>query len=75
MSSGPYRFSRNPIYLSFAIFSLGVALLVNSGWGLLLLIPAVLSTHYLAILPEERYLGDKFGGEYLAYCARVRRWV
>ena len=52
-----------------------MALLVNSGWGLLLLVPAVAVTHFLVIAREERYLEGKFGDEYSAYRERVRRWI
>jgi len=72
---GPYRFTRNPIYLGFAALYLGLALLVNSLWPLLLL-PAVIAlvqTHVIA--REEAYLEARFGEEYRTYKARVRRWI
>lgn len=72
---GPYRFSRNPLYLAFTLFAAGVALVVNSGWGLALLVPSVVATHYWVIVPEERYLQGRLGEEYRAYRARVRRWI
>ena len=75
VSSGPYRFSRNPLYLAMAVFTVGVALLVNSGWGLTLVAPAVIAIHYLAIALEERYLEGKFGDDYRSYRGRVRRWI
>ena len=75
VAGGPYRFSRNPIYLALAVLSAGVALLVNSGWGLALVAPALIATHYWAIAPEERYLEGRFAGEYRAYRSRVRRWI
>ena len=75
VAAGPYRFSRNPMYLSISVLGAGVALLVNSGWGLLLLVPAVAVTHFLVIAREERYLEGKFGAEYSAYRQRVRRWL
>ena len=48
VSAGPYRFSRNPLYLAMTLFAAGVALLVNSGWGLALVVPSVVATHYWA---------------------------
>ncbi len=75
VTAGPYRFSRNPLYLSLTALGAGVALLVNSGWGLLLLVPAVAVTHFLVIAREERYLEGKFGADYSAYRERVRRWL
>ena len=65
VAAGPFRFSRNPLYLSLTVLGAGVALLVNSGWGLLLLV----------IAREERYLEGKFDDEYSAYRERVRRWI
>ena len=75
VTGGPYLFSRNPLYLALAIFATGVALLVNSGWGLALVAPALIATHYWAIAPEERYLDGKFVDGYRAYKSRVRRWI
>ena len=75
VTGGPYRFTRNPLYLAMAVFTVGVALLVNSGWGLALVVPAVVAIHYLAIAPEERYLEGKFGDDYRSYRSRVRRWI
>ncbi len=75
VATGPYRFTRNPLYLAMAVFTVGVALVVNSGWGLALVVPALVATHYLAIAPEERYLAGKFGDDYRAYRGRVRRWI
>lgn len=72
---GPFRRSRNPLYLAMTLLAAGVALLVNSGWGLALLVPALIAIHYGAIRHEERYLERTFGDEYRAYRARVRRWI
>ena len=72
--TGPYRFSRNPIYLAFSILQLGIAIWVNSLWLLATLVAAVALIH-IVIGREERYLERKFGGEYLAYKASVRRWL
>jgi protein-S-isoprenylcysteine O-methyltransferase Ste14 len=73
--SGPYRFSRNPIYLAFSLFQLGIALGVNSLWLLATLVAAVALMEFVVIRTEEKYLERKFGGEYRDYKAAVRRWL
>ena len=75
VTSGPYRFTRNPIYLSFVLFQAGIGILIDGAWILLLLIPALLIVHYGVILREERYLERKFGDEYRQFKASVRRWI
>jgi protein-S-isoprenylcysteine O-methyltransferase Ste14 len=73
--SGPYRWSRNPIYLSFTLLQLGVAFWVNSLWLLVTLIPAVALMSFVVIPREEQYLEIRFPSDYLAYKASVRRWL
>ena len=75
VTTGPYRFSRNPAYLGLAIVSCGVAAALNWGWPFLLL-PAVLAgqTRFV-IQAEERHLREMFGDSYTVYCGRVRRWL
>jgi protein-S-isoprenylcysteine O-methyltransferase Ste14 len=73
--TGPYRFSRNPIYLAFSLIHLGIASWANSVWLLATLVGAVALIHYVVIRREERYLERLFGAEYLAYKASVRRWL
>jgi len=72
---GPYRFTRNPMYLAFAIDMAGIALITNNLWILLMIIPDVVATRVLQIDREERYLSANFGAEYDAYRAQVRRWI
>lgn len=72
---GPFRFTRNPIYLSFTLFYLGVALLLREGWGLILIIPTLIIMHVGVIFREEAYLTRKFDDAYTQYRARVRRWL
>ena len=73
--TGPYRFSRNPIYLAFSLVQLGLALWVNSLALLITLIPAV-ALMWLVVIPrEERYLEARFPSEYSPYKASVRRWL
>lgn len=73
--TGPYKYSRNPIYLSFTLFQLGVAFWVNSLWLLVILIPAVVLMSFVVILREEQYLEICFPSDYLPYKASVRRWL
>jgi len=73
--SGPYRFSRNPIYLAFTVLQLGLSLWIN-GLGLLAtLLPAIALMALFVIPREERYLEARFPAEYLPYKASVRRWL
>lgn len=75
VTTGPYRFSRNPIYLAFSLLQLGLALWVNSLALVITLIPAVALMTLVVIPREERYLGARFPTEYAAYRASVRRWL
>jgi protein-S-isoprenylcysteine O-methyltransferase Ste14 len=72
---GPYRFTRNPMYVAFAILYLGSTLLLNSVWTLVLFPVMITLLEKLVIAREEAYLAAKFGDEYRAYTARVRRWI
>jgi protein-S-isoprenylcysteine O-methyltransferase Ste14 len=72
---GPYRFSRNPIYLAFSLFQLGLSVWVNSLGLLITLIPAVAIMSLVVIPREEHYLEARFPSEYSSYRARVRRWL
>jgi len=70
-----YRFTRNPMYLGFALCALGLAILVDSAWILLAVPLALVLIDRIVITREERYLEHKFGEEYLSYKHRVRRWI
>lgn len=72
---GPFRISRNPIYVAMTGLYIGLAFLVNSSWPLILLVPLLMLMQWGVILREERYLSVKFGNEYTAYSSRVRRWL
>jgi len=74
-TEGPFRHSRNPSYLALAMIYAGIAALRNSLWAALLLPLVVYVIRREVIGREERYLERAFGEEYLAYKARVRRWV
>lgn len=73
--AGPYRFSRNPIYLAFSLFQLGIAVWTDDVWLIATLVIAIALMATLVIPREEKYLESKFGAEYLDYKARVRRWI
>lgn len=71
---GPYRMTRNPMYLQMVLVCIGVSTMLANGWILLLTPLCALLLQHFAILPEEVYLTEKFGEEYVAYTRRVRRW-
>jgi protein-S-isoprenylcysteine O-methyltransferase Ste14 len=75
VDSGPYRFSRNPIYVAFSLLQLGIATWADSVWLLATLAGAVAVMALVVIPREERYMARKFGDRYLDYKRRVRRWV
>src|SRR6185437_783921 len=75
VSSGPYRFSRNPGYLGMALVFAGISLMTSSVWALVALVPTLAVIEFGVIHREERYLERTFGEEYRAYRARVRRWL
>ncbi len=75
VSTGPFAFTRNPMYLSMTLLYAGIAFLVNTAWPLVLLPAVLMVVHYGVIRREERYLERKFGDVYRQYRARVRRWV
>lgn len=75
VSDGPFRYSRNPLYLCLSLILAGLALGLDSLWVLVMLAPALIVIRYGVIAREERYLEAKFGDQYLEYKARVRRWL
>jgi len=72
---GPYRRTRNPIYLGMLLGLVGLAIAFNNLWLLLALVPFALVIRYGVIAREEAYLERKFGDVYRRYRARVRRWL
>ena len=75
VTSGPYRFTRNPGYLGMALLYTGIALTASAVWALVPLPVVVAIVDRGVIAREERYLEAKFGEEYRRYRARVRRWL
>lgn len=75
IEQGPFRLSRNPLYVGLLALYLAVALLLPTLWGLVLLPAALLLVLWGAVLPEERFLRARFGARYEEYTRRVRRWL
>jgi protein-S-isoprenylcysteine O-methyltransferase Ste14 len=75
LQSGPFRVSRNPLYVGLVALDAGLALLAGSFWALVFVPVGIVALLWGAIWPEERYLAGKFGDDYAAYQARVRRWL
>lgn len=72
---GPYRMTRNPMYVGFSLVYAGLALVLNWWWPLLLLPLVLIALYRLAVRLEERHLQAAFGEGYAVYRARVRRWM
>jgi len=75
IDTGLFAFSRNPIYAGAFIATVGVAVIYNMLWILATLVPFCLVIRYGVVAREEAYLERRFGDAYLAYKARVRRWI
>ena len=73
--AGPYRFSRNPMYVGMTFLTIGLGAALGTLWTLPLAFAALGAVHVLAVRPEERYLAARFGEPYLRYKARVRRYL
>lgn len=75
VTSGPFAYTRNPLYLSLALFDVGLGLLFDNLWLFLLLLPILLYVDRLIVGREEAYLEGRLGDEYRDYKRRVRRWI
>ncbi|HEX5042703.1 MAG TPA: isoprenylcysteine carboxylmethyltransferase family protein [Candidatus Polarisedimenticolaceae bacterium] len=75
VEDGPFRYTRNPLYLGVTAMFVGVAQMANSAWFLLVLVPMLVVLHFGVVRREERYLEAKFGEPYRAYRERVRRYL
>jgi protein-S-isoprenylcysteine O-methyltransferase Ste14 len=75
VSTGPYAFSRNPMYVAWTSIYIGVNLILNTVWMLAFLPVVLIGTHYLAVMREERFLKREFGDEYTKYKEKVRRYL
>ena len=72
---GPYRFSRNPMYVSMVMIACGIGLACDRAAVMFLALAALVLVHFTAVLPEERYLQEQFGEPYSRYKSRVRRYL
>ncbi len=75
ISTGIYRFTRNPMYVGMALIQAGLGIAMSSLWVIALLPPVLATIHVTAILHEEAYLEQEFGEAYLDYKRSVRRWL
>jgi protein-S-isoprenylcysteine O-methyltransferase Ste14 len=75
VTTGPFRFSRNPLYVALTLLYLGLTLAFNTWWGIVILAPLLVVLHYGVVLREERYLEQKFGETYQEYRSSVRRYL
>lgn len=75
VDSGPFAYTRNPMYVGMTVFYVGMVLLLRSVWALPLLPVVLAALVHFVIRREERHLTQKFPDAYAAYCARVPRWI
>jgi protein-S-isoprenylcysteine O-methyltransferase Ste14 len=75
VANGPYRLTRNPVYIGMFLGQAGLAIGFNDLWLLAMLVPFYLVVRYGVVAREESYLDRKFGAVYLSYKSRVRRWI
>jgi len=75
VTAGPFRFSRNPLYVAITLLYLGLTLAVKTWWGVVVLVPVLTTMHRGVVLREERYLEQKFGESYRQYRSKVRRYL
>jgi protein-S-isoprenylcysteine O-methyltransferase Ste14 len=75
VSAGPYRFTRNPMYLALMLIYTAGALAIGNVWVAVLIVPVFFALNNGVIAPEERYLRSAFGDQYTEYQRRVRRWI
>jgi protein-S-isoprenylcysteine O-methyltransferase Ste14 len=73
--NGPFRFTRNPLYLAMILHYSGIAIFFRLPWGLILVPMVILVMTKMAIIPEETYLEKLFGDEYVRYKREVPRWI
>jgi len=75
VTGGVFGCTRNPFYVALAVLHAGIAVTIDNVWAFALVVPAVAVVDRWVIAREERFLERKFGADYLAYKARVRRWA
>ena len=72
---GPYRYTRNPMYIGMTLIQIAIGFFAANLWVVLLAAASLIVVHYTAVLPEERYLREKFGDDYERFKKRVRRYL
>ncbi|MGD0800392.1 MAG: isoprenylcysteine carboxylmethyltransferase family protein [Terracidiphilus sp.] len=75
VSEGPYRFTRNPMYLGMALLSASCAMFTGVPWNLWAAAAFAVWLHFQFVLPEEEFLRNRLGVEYLLYASRTPRWL
>ena len=75
VTSGPFRYSRNPIYLGYTLITLAIGFLTGNAWFFVAAIGAAIVTTVIAIRKEEMHLLARFGIDFEHYCQRTRRWL
>jgi protein-S-isoprenylcysteine O-methyltransferase Ste14 len=75
VQDGIFQYTRNPLYLGLVIVLVGLGIAFNMPWWTILAGPVAGLVQWALIVPEERYLAERFGDEYFVYTSRVRRWI
>ncbi len=75
VTGGPFRYTRNPLYLAITMILLGISFVIDTWWGIIVIVPVLLIMHFGVVRREERYLEQKFGENYLQYKRAVRRYL
>jgi protein-S-isoprenylcysteine O-methyltransferase Ste14 len=75
VTDGPFRYSRNPGYLASIILGIGLGVVFDNGWAIVMMVPYAVIVHSAVVLKEELILERTFGRQYLDYKLRVRRWL
>jgi protein-S-isoprenylcysteine O-methyltransferase Ste14 len=75
VTSGPFRYSRNPFYVAMTVIYVGLTLYLGLLWPLVTLVPALIVVHWRIVRREEGFLENRFGDDYRAYKANVHRWI
>jgi len=75
VTNGPFRFTRNPVYVGMLLGQAGLAIAFNNLWMLVTLLPLYLVIRFGVVAREETYLEGKFGSAYLSYKSRIPRWL
>lgn len=75
VTDGPFGISRNPIYLAYVMFLIGLGLIASNIWFVIVALISAFAIRKLAIEPEEAHLALRFGKRYRDYSKKVRRWI